>query len=89
MPIILSIFIAIFNLGLSFLFNSPSPLNFETPLALAATKKINKNSSIAELFKLLEQFIDLKLAVLLIWISPINSPFIFFFINRNFCVHSF
>ena len=45
------------SLGLSFWFNSDNFLKYETPLALAAIKKIKRNSSIAALFKLVGQFI--------------------------------
>ena len=73
-PIIFRKFIAIFNLGLSFLLSSSRFLNEETPLDLAAIKKISKNSSIALLFKFAGQLIDLKFFVLFIFISPKFSP---------------
>ena len=51
-PILLRIFDPHTNLGLSFWFSSDNFLNVETPFALAAAKKIIKNSSIAELLRL-------------------------------------
>ena len=49
MPIFFKKLTAISNLGLSFLFSSPKSLKVEIPFDFAATKKITKNSSIAEL----------------------------------------
>ena len=60
-PIFLSIDDANFSLGLSFLFNSLSFLKIDTPEALAANKKIIKNSSIALLFNSTGHLIGLKL----------------------------
>ena len=57
-PINFKNFTAKSNLFDSFLFISPKSLNFDIPLAFAATKKIIKNSSIAELFNFDGQFID-------------------------------
>ena len=51
--------IAKFNLGLSFLFNSSRFLKWDTPFALAAIRKIIKNSSIALLLNFDGQLIDL------------------------------
>ena len=73
-PILFKKFVAISNLGLSFLFNSAKFLNIETPFALAATKKITKNSSIAELLRFFGQSIPLRLLLLLTIISAIFSP---------------
>ena len=59
-PIIFRIFEPHFNLGLSFLFNSSKFLKIDVPLALAAIKKIIKNSSMASLLNLVGQLIDLR-----------------------------
>ena len=72
-PIFFKKLIPIFNLGLSFLLSSPRFLNVEIPLALAATRKMIKNSSMAELFKSAGQFIPLRLFLLFTKISEINS----------------
>ena len=48
------------NLLDSFLFNSSRFLKQETPLALAAARKIIRNSSMALVFNLVGQFIDFK-----------------------------
>ena len=56
-PIILKIFIPQSNLFDSFLLSSLRFLKILTPLQIPATKKINKNSSIAELFNFDGQFI--------------------------------
>ena len=63
-PINLKNFTAKSNLLDSFLFISPKSLNFDIPLAFAATKKIIKNSSIAELLNFDGQFIDFKFFLL-------------------------
>ena len=63
-PIFFKKFTATFNLGLSFLLSSPKFLKTETPFAFAATKKIIKNSSIAELFKSEGQYIGFMLLLL-------------------------
>ena len=73
MPNIFRNFIAKSNRGLSFLFNSPNCLKLEIPLDLAATRKINKNSSIDALFKLAGHFIDFKFVILLTLMSAISS----------------
>ena len=73
-PIILRKLIAIFNLGLSFLFNSPKFLNVDIPLAFDATIKIIKNSSIAELLSDGGQLIPIIFFELLTTISAIFSP---------------
>ena len=66
-PISLRKLIAISNLGLSFLFNSPKFLKLDIPFAFAAIKKITKNSSIAALFKYEGQ---LKPLIFLKWKGP-------------------
>ena len=73
-PILFRIFAPHFNLGLSFWLSSPISLKWETPLALAATKKISKNSSMAPLFSLGGQLIGFNLYVLVIEISARSSP---------------
>ena len=74
-PIILKNLIAISNLGLSFLFNSPNSLNVDIPFVFVpATRKININSSITELFKLGGQLIDFNIFELLTNISAVSSP---------------
>ena len=74
MPISFKRFVAISNLGLSFLFSSPKLLNVDTPLAFAATRNMIRNSSIAELLRLFGQFIPLRLFLLSTTISAIFSP---------------
>ena len=71
-PIFFKKFTATFNLGLSFLLSSPKFLKTETPFAFAATKKIIKNSSIAELFKSGQYRFYVTFTCTLI--SAINSP---------------
>ena len=73
-PIIFKIFEPHFNLGLSFLLSSSKFLKVDTPLALAAIKKIIKNSSIASLFKLDGQLIDFRFLGLSTKTSAIASP---------------
>ena len=65
MPIFFRKLTAISNRGLSFLFNSPRSLKEDIPFDFAATKKITKNSSIAELLISFEQLTALKLFLLL------------------------
>ena len=73
-PILVKIVLAHLNLGLSFWFNSAKFLKYETPFALAATKNIIRNSSIAPLFYFDGQLIDLIDLALLIFMSAIFSP---------------
>ena len=80
-PIIFKNFIATSKRGLSFLLSSPRFLNFDIPVDLHAIKKINKNSSIAELFKLFGQLIDLKYLLLSTLISPIIHLYNFFYLT--------
>ena len=74
-PILFKSFDPHFNLGLSFWFNSDKFLNVDIPFALAAIKKIKRNSSIAAVLKLVGQFIGLNDWLEKIWRSPIFSPF--------------
>ena len=54
--------------------NSLSFINFEHPLALAATRKIIRNSSIAALLNFAGQLIPFKIFLLFTRISAIFSP---------------
>ena len=73
-PILVKIILAHFNLGLSFWFNSANSLKYEIPLALAATKNIIRNSSMAPLFNFDGQSIDLIDLALLTFMSAIFYP---------------
>ena len=63
-PIKFSILEPHFSLGLSFSLSSLKFLKKDTPFALAATKKINKNSSIELAFKLLDNLLILNFLIL-------------------------
>ena len=82
-PIIFKIFEPHFNLGLSFLFSSSKFLKKDIPSALAAIKKIIKNSSIAPLFNFDGQLIDFSFLGLLTKISAIGSPLYIFLLNSK------
>ena len=73
-PIKFKIFEPNFNLGLSFWFNSLKFLKYEIPFALAATRKITRNSSIAPLFNFTGHLIALSELGLLTLMSAIFSP---------------
>ena len=77
-PIWFNIYSPHLSLGLSFLFNSPNFLKYETPSAFAAIKKITKNSSIALLLSSDGQLIDFNFFGLTTFISAISSPLYFF-----------
>ena len=77
-PIIFKNFIARSSLGLSFLLSSSKFLKVDTPFDFAAIKKINKNSSIALLFSVSGQLIELNCLQLFIFISPIVRLYIIF-----------
>ena len=63
------------------MFSSPKSSKVDIPFALAAIRKIIKNSSIADEFKLFGHLNALSFFVLFTKISPINSPLYFFIFN--------
>ena len=73
-PILFKILEPHFNLGLSFWLSSDKFLKYDIPFAFAATKKINKNSSIAEELNFIGHLIALNFLELSIIISAIFSP---------------
>jgi hypothetical protein len=76
---------------LDFLFDLSSDkfLKYEIPFALAATKKIIKNSSIAPLFNFEGQLIDFNFFGLLIKYQQFFHLYKFFFFKKYFNTHFF